>query len=69
LGTPSVLLLRTFSVAVTTPAPQAACRLPAVHPDVVKTLIIVALDQTIFRLISLYFDNHVAEVGEFENVL
>jgi hypothetical protein len=44
----SVSLFWTFSVAVTTPAAQAACRLPAVHPDVAKALTIVTLGQTIF---------------------
>jgi hypothetical protein len=57
-----VLLLQTFSVAVTTPVPQAAGRLSAVDPDVAKAFAIVALGQTTFRLICLYFDNCVAEV-------
>jgi hypothetical protein len=38
-----VLLLRTFSVEVATPAPQAAWRLPPIHPDVAKVLAIVTL--------------------------
>jgi hypothetical protein len=44
-GALRILLLWTFAVAVTTPTPQAARRLPAVHPDMTKTVAIVALGQ------------------------
>jgi hypothetical protein len=46
-------LVRTFSMAVTTPSTQAARRLPAVDPDVTRPLAILTLVQTTFRLISL----------------
>jgi hypothetical protein len=62
-----VFVLRTFSMAVTTPAPQAAGRLPGVDSDVGKALALVALGQTTFRPISFYLDNYVAEVLEFED--
>jgi hypothetical protein len=42
-GALRILFLWTFAVAVTTPAPQAARRLPAVLPDMTKALAIVAL--------------------------
>jgi hypothetical protein len=42
-----VLLLWTFSVAMTTPVPHAARRLPAVDPNVAEALAIVTLSQTI----------------------
>jgi hypothetical protein len=48
-------------VAVTTPAPHAARRLPAVDPNVAKALAIVALSQATFALVGLYFDKYVAE--------
>jgi hypothetical protein len=47
-GALRILLLWTFAVAVTTPARQAARRLPAVHPDMTKALAIVALGQPLF---------------------
>jgi hypothetical protein len=58
------VLLRTFSVAVTTPAPHAARRLTAVDPNMAKVLAIVKLGQAIFGLIGLYFDNYVAEARD-----
>jgi hypothetical protein len=64
-----VLLLRTFSVAVTTPASQASRRLSAVDPNVAKALAIVALGQTTFGLISLNLHKYVAEVGGFKYFL
>jgi hypothetical protein len=64
----SVLLLRTFSVAATTPAPHAKRRLPAVDPNVVKALAIVTLCQATFGLVGLYFDNYVAEARDLENI-
>jgi hypothetical protein len=66
--TVGVLLLRTFSVAVTTPAPHAARRLPAVDPNVAKVLAIVTLDQATFRLVGLYGDNYVAEALDLEDI-
>jgi hypothetical protein len=57
----SILLLRTFSVAVTTPALHAVRRLPAVDPNVAKALEIVTLGQATFGLVGLYFGNYVAE--------
>jgi hypothetical protein len=48
-----VLIFRAFTVAATTPAPQASRRLPAVDSSVTKALAIVALGQTIFGLVNL----------------
>jgi hypothetical protein len=63
-----VLLLRTFSVAVTTPAPHEARRLPAVHPNVAKDLSNVMLGQATFGLVGLYFDIYVAETRDLEDI-
>jgi hypothetical protein len=63
-----VLLLRTFSVSVTTSAPHAARRLPAVDPTVAKALAIVTLSQATFGLVGLYFDNYVAEARDLEDI-
>jgi hypothetical protein len=68
LDTLGVLLLRTFSVAVTTPAPYAARRLPAVDPNVAKALAIVTTSQATFVLVVLYFDNYVAEARDLEDI-
>jgi hypothetical protein len=68
LDTLGVLLLRTFSVSVTTPAPHAAKRLPAVDPNVVKTLAIVTLFQATPGLVGLYFDHVVAEARDPEDI-
>jgi hypothetical protein len=57
-------VLRIFSLAVTTPAPHAARRLPAVDPNVV----IVILRQVTFGLVGLYFDNYVAEPRDLEYI-
>jgi hypothetical protein len=51
----SVLLLQTFSVAVSTPAPQAAGRLLAVDTDATRALAIVTLSEKICILICIYF--------------
>jgi hypothetical protein len=55
-------------VAVTTSAPHAAKRLPAVDPNVATALAVVTLDQATFGLASLYFDNYVAEVRHLEHI-
>jgi hypothetical protein len=44
-------------------------RLPAVDPIVAKELAIIALGQTTFGLISLYFDNYITEFGDFEDLM
>jgi hypothetical protein len=64
-----VLLLRTFSVAVTIPVPHAARKLPAVDPNVAETLAIITLGQTTFGLVGLCFDNYVAEAQDLEIVM
>jgi hypothetical protein len=56
-------------VAVTTSAPQASSRLPAVDPNVSKALAIVALSQTTFGLVTLYLNNYVADIFYFEYFL
>jgi hypothetical protein len=56
-------------MALTTPAPQAARRLPAVDPNVAKALAVVALGLTTFTLISLHIDNYIAKIAEFEDFL
>jgi hypothetical protein len=63
-----VLLLRTFSVAVTTSAPHAARRLPAVDPNLAKALAILTLGQATFGLVGLYSDNYVAEARDLEDI-
>jgi hypothetical protein len=63
-----VLLLRTFSVALITPAPHAARRLPAVDPNVAKALAIIILVQATFGFVGLYFDNYVAEARDLEDI-
>jgi hypothetical protein len=67
-GSLGVLLLRTFSVAVITPAPHAARRLPAVDPNVGNAPAIVTLGQDTFGLVALYFDNYTAEARDLEDV-
>jgi hypothetical protein len=62
----SLLLLRAFTVAVTTPAPQASRSLPSVDPNVAKALTIVALSQTTFGPISIYINDYVGEVRYFK---
>jgi hypothetical protein len=51
-------------VAVTTSAPHALRRLPAVDSNVVKALAIVTLSQETFELVGLHFDNYVAEARD-----
>jgi hypothetical protein len=63
-----VLLLRTFSVVVTTPAPHAARRLPAVDRNVAKALAILTLGQANFILVGLYFDNYVVQARDLEDI-
>jgi hypothetical protein len=48
-------------VAVTTPTPYAARRLPLIDPNVAKAMAIVTIYESTFRIISLYFENYVAE--------
>jgi hypothetical protein len=55
-------------VAMTTSAPHAARRLPAVDPNVAKALAIVTLGQATFGLVGLYFDNCVAEARDLKDV-
>jgi hypothetical protein len=48
-----VVLLRIFSVAMTTPSPRTTRRLPAVDPNVAEALAIVTLAQATFGLEGL----------------
>jgi hypothetical protein len=50
-------------MAVNTLAPQAARRLPAVHPDMAKALTIVALCQPVLGSINLDLNNHEYIIG------
>jgi hypothetical protein len=63
-----VLLLRTFSVAVTTTTPHAARRLPALDPNVAKALAIVTLGQAPLGLACLYFDSYIAEARDLKDI-
>jgi hypothetical protein len=56
-------------MAVTTPIPQAARRLPAVHPDVTKTLTIVALCKPVLRFTIFDLYKYVTECFQFEDFL
>jgi hypothetical protein len=56
-----------LTVAMNTPTPQAAKRLPAVHPDVAKTLTTVALYKPFSGSISFDLYNYVTECCQFED--
>jgi hypothetical protein len=54
-------------VVMTSPIPQAARRLPAVHPDMTKMLTIIALYKPILGSISFDLYNYVTEYCQFED--
>jgi hypothetical protein len=62
------LLLRTFSVAVTTSAPHSARRLPVVDSNVAKALENITLCQATFGFVDLYFDDYIADARDLENM-
>jgi hypothetical protein len=64
-----VLLLQTFPVAATTPAPQPVRRRPAIDPNVAKTLVIVTLGQSRLQFVGFCLNSYISEVREFKNVL
>jgi hypothetical protein len=53
---------------MTSPAPHAARRLPAVDPSVAEALAIVTLSQATFVLVSLYFDDYIGEARDPEDI-
>jgi hypothetical protein len=54
---------------MTTPAPHATRRLPAVDPNMAKALGIVTLGQATFGILGLYFESCVAESRDIEGIL
>jgi hypothetical protein len=54
-------------MAMSTPTPQAASRLPAIHQDVAKTLIIVSLCKPVLVALSFDYYNYVQKCCEFED--
>jgi hypothetical protein len=54
-------------MAMSTPTPQAARRLPALHPDVAQTLTIVAMCKLVLGSLSFDLYNYVAEL--FDSLL
>jgi hypothetical protein len=63
-----VLFLWALTRAMSTPKPQAARRLLAVHPDVARTLTIVALCKPVLESIPFDLYNYITECCQFENV-
>jgi hypothetical protein len=69
LDTLWILFLWPLTVAMTTPTPQAAKRLPAVRLDVAKTLTTVEFCQPVLGTINLDLYNYVAKRCQFEAFL
>jgi hypothetical protein len=62
-----ILFLWVLMMAVPTPTPKAARTLPAVYPNVTRTLIIVALYKPVLGSVSFDLYNYAIEYCQFED--